>query len=324
MFVYTEIIPHPNGIVPKRNHESVVGVWEGLNAVKNGVQARADVLVQETQNAIAFLLQKKILPSRAAVMLGVSERGESVQPNHETIPFGEEIRLKKRIRPARNRKSHAHAKAPPCFSQGLKPRKNEFAHGVLRAEATDYALAQFKLKRGMNEKIRQRLIYAVTTQPAKARRERLLPMRHDRKFHIRRPAFRRAERHHDAIADRLVARRAPFIHLRANGDIQVDIIVNSGFFFAVMRAVQPSDELRQTPFPRNRQRQKKRVKPRVVKAFAEKGARRQYDARFVVGNRRKSFPRRLKLPSSHAAQQQDDGRIPSRADRRHPCGKATE
>ena len=63
-----------------------------------------------------------------------------------------------------------------------------------------------------------------------------------------------------------------------------------------------SGELRQASLPRYRLGKKERIKPRIVKALAQKRTRRQNDARFGLGNDGEPFTLGPQLATPHAAQ----------------------
>ena len=57
-------------------------------------------------------------------------------------------------------------------------------------------------------------------------------------------------------------------HPRQHRHVEVGVVVHAHFTLAVIEAVQPAGILRNRPVPRNRQRQKKRIQPGVIKTLA--------------------------------------------------------
>jgi hypothetical protein len=117
----------------------------------------------------------------------------------------------------------------------------------------------------------------------------VLPTRIGGKRNVRGPAWHRTGRQYDRVADGFIASAAPIEHPRQHRHIQICIVVDADFAFAVEEPVQPPRVLRDRPAPRHREREHQRVEPRVVESFADVLAGRQQNAFLIARNRDQSF-----------------------------------
>ena len=158
---------------------------------------------------------------------------------------------------------------------------------ALRARSTPSASGG-RFPRHMDEEIRQRHVDPVANQPPHAGGIIVLPLRIHRQRDLRRPAGHGAGRQQDRVAHRLVAAAAAVEHPGQHRHVQIGIVIDADLALAVVQPVQAAHILGDGAPPRNGQRQKQRVEPRVVEAFANVFARGQQHALFVFGDGRQA------------------------------------
>ena len=155
---------------------------------------------------------------------------------------------------------------------------------ALRAPLDAFGVRTARCPRRVDEEIRQRRIDAVANEPPHAGRIIVLPLGIDGQRDLGRPAGHGAGRQQNRIAHRLVAAAATIEHPRQHRHVQVGVVVDADLALAIVQAVQAADVLRNRPAPRNGQREKQGIQPRIVEPFADVSPRGEQDPLLVLGN----------------------------------------
>src|ERR1019366_9301262 len=95
-------------------------------------------------------------------------------------------------------------------------------------------------------------------------------------------------------------------HLREHRLVPIDIVVNDNIAFRGVQAVQPAGILSKDSAPRNRHGQDQGIEPRVIEALTEIATRRHQHPFLASWNCGQGFGRPPRLPSAHAAMENDD------------------
>ena len=106
-----------------------------------------------------------------------------------------------------------------------------------------------------------------------------------RQDHVGRPTGNRARRQQDRVANGFIASATPVEHAPEHRHVDVGVVVDAHFALAVMQTVKPTRVLSDRATPRDGQREKQRVQPRVVESFAHVLARRQNDPALSLESR---------------------------------------
>jgi len=258
-------------LVAKVNDGAVDGV-EGF------VEVEREVLGEEAEDVVAVLLEERVFAAVAAVCGGVAEVLGAVDLDGEAEGGGVEVDFHFTPVVEGDGELGVELEEASGIREGFKAAEKE---GLGCA-----AGARFVGRRigGLEEKSGKRDIDTIADEAANAGGVVIFPCGIDGQWDFDGPTGQRAGGEQDGVTDGFVADAAFVEHAGEHRDIEVGIIVDANFFFAVVEAVEAASVLGDDAAPGDGHGKKESVETGIIEAFADEFAGGKNDASFVFGN----------------------------------------